>query len=81
MEHVESSEYDGIALILKPTSPDQKLTFVVGGFYRHRLSEAADAATHLHLVIKQRAREQASQPRPKDVHIDLHSKRDHDGQP
>lgn len=62
LEHVESGAYDGVALILKPTSQTNKPALVVGGFYRHRLTEAADAALQLHLAIKLRAREQAFDP-------------------
>ncbi|UGS92137.1 hypothetical protein KOL96_13765 [Ralstonia wenshanensis] len=62
LEHVETDAYDGVALILKPKSLGDKPAFVVGGFYRHRLTEAADAAMQLRLAIKLRAREQSSEP-------------------
>lgn len=64
LEHVQSDAYDGVALILKPTSPAHKPAFVVGGFYRHRLNDAADAAMQLRLAIKLRAKEQGSEPQP-----------------
>ena len=60
VEHVQSGAYDGVALILKPASQAHKSVFVVGGFYRHRLAEAADAAIQLRQVIQLRAREQGS---------------------
>ncbi len=59
LEHIDSGAYDGVALILKPATVASKPAFVVGGFYRHRLAEAADAAMQLHLAIRLRAREQA----------------------
>ncbi|MCT7319328.1 hypothetical protein N5I87_25190 [Ralstonia sp. CHL-2022] len=59
LEHVDSGAYDGVALILKPATLTSKPAFVVGGFYRHRLAEAADAAMQLRLAISLRAREQA----------------------
>ena len=62
LEHVQSDAYDGVALILKPTSPAHKPAFVVGGFYRHKLTEAADAAMQLRLAIKLRAKEQGPEP-------------------
>ncbi|WP_257984033.1 MULTISPECIES: hypothetical protein [Ralstonia] len=62
LEHVQSDAYDGVALVLIPTSPARKAAFVVGGFYRHRLTDAADAAMQLHLTIKLRAREQSAEP-------------------
>ncbi|MDY7507220.1 hypothetical protein [Ralstonia wenshanensis] len=58
LEHLESDAYDGVALTLKPKSPAHKPAFVVGGFYRHKLKEAANAAMQLHLALKLRAREQ-----------------------
>lgn len=61
IDHVQSDAYDGVALILKPMSPTHKPAFVVGGFYRHRLADAAAATLQLHLVIKQRAREQRAE--------------------
>lgn len=61
LEHIQSEAYDGIALILKPTSPAHKPAFVVGGVYRHKLTEAADAAMQLRLVIRLRAKEQGSE--------------------
>ncbi|MBU9579023.1 hypothetical protein KTE26_11315 [Ralstonia mannitolilytica] len=67
LEHVQSDAYDGVALVLKPTSPTHKPAFVVGGFYRHRLNDAADAAMQLRLAIKLRAKEQALEPRPGDA--------------
>jgi hypothetical protein len=67
LEHVQSDAYDGVALVLKPTSPTHKPAFVVGGFYRHRLNEAADAAMQLRLAIKLRAKEQGSKPQPGDT--------------
>ena len=81
VEHIESGGYDGIALILKPTSPDKKPALVVAGFYRHRLDQAADAAMHLRLAIKQRARDQSSQSGTMEVRVNSHSKHSHDGQP
>lgn len=66
LEHVQSDAYDGVALVLKPTSPTHKPAFVVGGFYRHRLNDAADAAMQLRLAIKLRAKEQGSEPQPRD---------------
>ncbi|MFS2106265.1 hypothetical protein [Ralstonia sp. Ralssp135] len=57
LEHVQSDAYDGVALVLKPTSSAHKPAFVVGGFYRHRLSDATHATMSLHLAIKLRARE------------------------
>jgi hypothetical protein len=68
LEHVESDLYDGIALILKPRLPAHKPALVVGGFYRHRLTEGANAAMQLHLAIKLRAREQSSEPQHGDTH-------------
>ncbi|MCP1174366.1 hypothetical protein [Ralstonia chuxiongensis] len=62
LDHVRSDAYDGVALILKPKSPTHKPAFVVGGFYRHKLTDAADAAMHLRLAIKLRAREQGAEP-------------------
>lgn len=62
IEHVQSDGYDGVALILKPTSSTLTPAFVVGGFYRHRLTEASDATMQLHLAIKLRAREQSQMP-------------------
>ena len=62
LEHVHTDGYDGVALILKPTSSTLKPAFVVGGFYRHRLAEASDATLQLHLAIKLRAREQSQMP-------------------
>ncbi len=67
LEHVQSDAYDGVALILKPTSATHKPAFVVGGFYRHRLNDAADAAMQLRLAIKLRAKEQDSEPQPRDT--------------
>jgi len=67
LEHVQSDAYDGVALVLKPTSPTHKPAFVVGGFYRHRLNDAADAAMQLRLAIKLRAKEQGSEPQPRDA--------------
>lgn len=67
LEHVQSDAYDGVALILKPTSPAHKPAFVVGGFYRHKLTEAADAAMQLRLAIKLRAKEQGSEPQHCDT--------------
>ena len=67
LEHVQSDAYDGVALILKPTSPAHKPAFVVGGFYRHKLTEAADAAMQLRLAIKLRAKEQGSEPQRCDT--------------
>jgi len=67
LEHVQSDAYDGVALILKPTSPTHKPALVVGGFYRHRLNEAADAAMQLRLAIKLRAKEQGSEPQPAET--------------
>lgn len=67
LEHVQSDAYDGVALVLKPTSPTHKPAFVVGGFYRHRLNDAADAAMQLRLVIKLRAKEQGSEPQAGDT--------------
>lgn len=69
LEHVQSDGYDGVALILKPTSPVHKPAIVVGGSYRHRLADAADATMHLHLEIKLRAREQAAKPQARDMGI------------
>ena len=60
IEHIGSGAYDGVALILKPISSTHKPALVVGGFYRHRLTDAADATMHLHLAIKLREREQTS---------------------
>lgn len=60
LEHVQSGAYDGVALILRPKSGAHKPAFVVGGLYRHRLTEAVDATMQLHLAVKLRAREQAS---------------------
>jgi len=67
LEHIQSDAYDGVALILKPMSPTHKPAFVVGGFYRHRLNDAADAAMQLRLAIKLRAKEQGSEPQPRDT--------------
>jgi hypothetical protein len=67
LEHVQSDAYDGVALILKPTSATHKPAFVVGGFYRHRLNDAADAAMQLRLAIKLRAKEQGCEPQPRDT--------------
>ena len=67
LEHVQSDAYDGVALILKPTSPVHKPAFVVGGFYRHKLTEAADAAMQLRLAIKLRAEEQGPEPQRRDT--------------
>lgn len=67
LEHVQSDAYDGVALILKPTSPVHKPALVVGGFYRHRLNEAADAALQLRLAIKLRAKEQGTEQQPHDT--------------
>ena len=66
LEHIQSDAYDGVALILKPKSKAHKPALVVGGLYRHKLTEAADAAMHLHLSIKLRAREQDSALRPRN---------------
>lgn len=67
LEHVQSDAYDGVALILKPMSPVHKPAFVVGGFYRHRLNDAADAAMQLRLAIKLRAKEQSPEPQRRDT--------------
>lgn len=67
LEHVQSDAYDGVALVLKPTSPTNKPAFVVGGFYRHRLNDAADAAMQLRLAIKLRAKEQGPEPQRRDT--------------
>lgn len=67
LEHIQSDAYDGIALILKPTSPAHKPAFVVGGVYRHKLTEAADAAMQLRLVIKLRAKEQGPEAQRGDT--------------
>jgi len=67
LKHVHSDAYDGVALILKPKSPTHMPAFVVGGFYRHRLNNAADAAMQLRLAIKMRAKEQGSEPQPRDT--------------
>ncbi|WP_343618990.1 hypothetical protein [Ralstonia sp.] len=67
LEHVQSDAYDGVALVLKPTSPTHKPVFVVGGFYRHRLNDAADAAMQLRLAIKLRAKEQGPEPQRRDT--------------
>ena len=67
LEHVQSDAYDGVALVLKPTSPAHKPAFVVGGLYRHKLTEAADAAMQLRLAIKLRAREQGPEPQRRDT--------------
>ncbi|WP_316880403.1 hypothetical protein [Ralstonia wenshanensis] len=67
LEHVQSDAYDGVALVLKPTSPTHKPAFVVGGFYRHRLNDAADAAMQLRLAIKLRAKEQGPEPQRRDT--------------
>ena len=72
LEHIQSDAYDGVALILKPTSPVHKPAFVVGGFYRHKLTEAADAAMQLRLAIKLRAKEQGSEPQPLDTRMRPH---------
>jgi hypothetical protein len=68
LEHVDSDAYDGVALILKPKLPAYKPALVVGGFYRHKLTEAAEATMRLHLAIKLRAREQESAPKENDTH-------------
>lgn len=65
LEHVQSDAYDGVALILKPKSPAHKPALVVGGFYRHRLNDAADAAMQLRLAIKLRAKELEAEPHSK----------------
>lgn len=67
LEHVQTDEYDGVALILKPTSTAHRPALVVGGFYRHRLTEGASAAMQLHLSLKIRAHEQASQLQARDA--------------
>lgn len=67
LEHVQSNAYDGVSLILKPKARTHKPALVVGGFYRHRLTEAADAAMQLHLALKLRAREQAGEPQAVDT--------------
>ncbi len=84
LEHIQSDAYDGIALILKPTSPAHKPAFVVGGAYRHKLTEAADAAMQLRLVIKLRAKEQGpdaqcgdTRNRPQHPHHQQHGALDH----
>ncbi|CAJ0783698.1 hypothetical protein LMG19083_01074 [Ralstonia psammae] len=69
LEHVQSNAYDGVSLILKPKARNQKPALVVGGFYRHRLTEAADAAMQLHLAIKLRAREQAAGTQALDARL------------
>ena len=66
-EHVLSGAYDGVALILKPISSIHKPALVVGGFYRHRLTDAADATMHLHLALKLRGREQTSLSQVRDT--------------
>lgn len=66
LDYVQSDAYDGVALILKPKSQAHKPAFVVGGFYRHRLTEAADASMQLHLAITLRAREQGPVEQPRD---------------
>lgn len=67
LDYVKSGAYDGVALALKPTSPAHKPAFVVGGFYRHKLTEAADAAMQLRLAIKLRAKEQGPEPQPRNT--------------
>lgn len=66
-EHIDTDGYDGIALVLKPTSPAHKPALVVGGFYRHRLTEAANATMQLYLALKLRAREQDSEAPTRDA--------------
>ena len=61
-QHVESGQYDGIAIALKPSTPGQKLVTVVGGAFRHKLHEAADATLQLHLDIQARASEETGLP-------------------
>lgn len=68
-EHIDTDGYDGIALVLKPTSSAHKPALVVGGFYRHRLTEAANATMQLYLALKLRAREQHSETPTHDAHI------------
>ncbi|KJK02337.1 hypothetical protein UB44_06935 [Burkholderiaceae bacterium 26] len=77
LEHVQSGAYDGIALILKPSSPAHKPAFVVGGYYRHKLTEAADAATQLHLAIDLRAREQCAAAEARDSRNSFQHPQDH----
>jgi len=60
-EHIQSRSYDGFALILKPTSRSQPPALVVAGAYRHNLIEAAEACMKLHVGIKLRAADHASQ--------------------
>lgn len=60
VQHVESGLYDGIALSLRPITPEQELVSVVAGAFRHRLHEAADAALQLHADIQLRASEQST---------------------
>ncbi|WP_433866914.1 hypothetical protein [Ralstonia wenshanensis] len=60
VQHVESGLYDGIALALRPISPEQELVSVVAGAFRHRLHEASDAALQLHADIQLRASEQST---------------------
>lgn len=62
VEHVESGLYDGIALALRPVTPEQQLVSVVAGAFRDRLHEAADAALQLHADIQLRASEQPTCP-------------------
>lgn len=63
LEHVQSGAYDGIALVLKSASPTQESAFVVGGSFRHRLTDAAAATLQLHLAISLRANRQSSEAR------------------
>ena len=77
LEHVQTDAYDGLALILKPKAPGVKPAFVVGGLYRHRLADAADAAMQLHLAIKLRAREQVHDTEPRNVHLSRQLPRKH----
>lgn len=72
LEHVQSDEYDGIALVLKPICPNLEPAFVVAGIYRHKLAEAADATIQLHLQIKIRALQQAGAT-PSPPHTDARS--------
>lgn len=69
LEHVKSDAYDGVALILRPKSRSHNPALVVGGFYRHRLTEAVHATMQLHLAVKLRAREQASAVPAAGAHI------------
>lgn len=66
LSYIETDGYDGIALILKPTSDAAKPAFVVGGLYRHKLIEAVDATMQLHLAIKLRASEQSLDRSPRE---------------